>query len=180
MRPKFVLILLGAALALVVGVAVFNSSRSAPGANSAGAVQAGTEGGAVPAKTDGSVATGARVIATTPEQDKEAAREKVLDEIKEALLEGTDNPAKAEEVRAHLKSDDAEIRKSAVETLMHLNDRGAIPALKEALDRVQDPREKVAIMDAIDYLETPEDPNVLAAMGITNQPATNGPAQPKH
>jgi hypothetical protein len=179
MRPKFVLILLGAALALVVGVAVFNSSRTTPHANPNTAI---TPGGDSTKTTDGSLvpaSSGTNVVATTPEQDKESARSQVLEQIKEALLEGADNPAKAEEVRAHLKSDDAEVRKSAVETLMHLNDRGAIPALKEALDRVQDPREKVAIMDAIDYLETPEDPNVLAAMGITNQPATNGPAQPK-
>lgn len=179
MRPKFVLILLGAALALVVGIAVFSSSRRSSGANSAAGTGAGTEAVAIPGKTDGAVVPDAKVVATTPEQDEETAREIVLNQIKEALLEGTDNPAKAEEVRAHLKSNDAEIRKSAVETLMHLNDRGAIPALREAVDRVQDPREKVAIMDAIDYLETPEDPNVLAAMGITNQPATNGPAQPK-
>jgi hypothetical protein len=174
MRPKLVLILLGAALALVVGVAVFKSSRPAPDATAAVTPAGpGTEVVPVAGKPD------AKVVATTPEQDEEAAREKVLDEIKETLLEGIDDPAKAEQLRAHLKSEDAEVRKNAVETLMHLNDRGAIPALKEALDRVQDPREKVAIMDAIDYLETPEDPNVLAAMGITNQPATNGPAQPK-
>ena len=179
MRPKFVLILLGAALALVVGVAVFNSSRATPHANPDTGMTPGGDGTETTGRALVPASPGTNVVATTPEQDKEAARSQVLEQIKEALLEGADNPAKAEEVRVHLKSDDAEIRKSAVETLMHLNDRGAIPALKEALDRVQDPREKVAIMDAIDYLETPEDPNVLAAMGITNQPATNGPAQPK-
>ena len=110
---------------------------------------------------------GTNIVATTPTQDHEAAVVAQLDKIKEALLDGGADPHLVEAIREQLSHPEAEVRKAAVEALMHLNDRGAIPKLKEALARVQDSREKASIMDAIDYLEIPEDSGQMAG-GIAN------------
>jgi hypothetical protein len=93
------------------------------------------------------------VVATTPDEDRDAAIDKELDVLKEALLNGESDPASVETVRARFTHPESEVRKAAFETAMHLNDRGSIPKLKEALAKVQDPREKVMIMDAIEYLQ---------------------------
>jgi hypothetical protein len=125
-----------------------------------------------------------QVVATTPEQDRQAAIEKVLDKINEALLDGGSDPKLVAGVREQLLHPDPEVRKAATETVMELNDRGAIPKLKEALDRVEDAREKVAILDAIEYLQTPDgDPQFITDTpppgpppSITNRQAIRQPS----
>jgi hypothetical protein len=65
---------------------------------------------------------------------------------------------------------------------MHLNDREAIPKLNEALAKTEDPREKVEIMDAIEYLQTPDgDPQFTADTSPAGPPpaaATNQVQKP--
>jgi len=102
------------------------------------------------------------IVATTPEQDHQAAIEKDMDKLNEALIDGGSDPKLVQAVRDRLLHSDAEVRKAAAETIMHLNDREAIPALKEALAKIEDPREKVVMMDAIEYLQTPDgDPQFI-------------------
>ena len=118
------------------------------------------------------------IVATTPEEDHRAAIEKDMDKLNEALIDGGSDQKLVEAVRERLFHSDAEVRKTAVETLMHLNDRAAIPKLNEALAKVEDAREKVAILDAIEYLQTPDgDPQFitdtpppgLSPAGVTNR-----------
>ena len=120
------------------------------------------------------------VVATTPAEDHRASIEHDLDQIKDALLEGLANSNLVLVLREKLLSPEAEVRKAAVEVTMHINDREAIPKLKEALGRVEDTREKVAILDAIEYLQIPDsnapmetgsDADAPSALGITNRPA---------
>jgi len=96
------------------------------------------------------------IVATTPEEDRRAAIEKEMDKLNEALLDGGSDPKLVEAVRERLLNPDAEVRKAAVETIMHLNDRASIPNLNAALAKAEDPREKVGIMDAIEYLQIPD------------------------
>jgi hypothetical protein len=111
------------------------------------------------------------IVATTPEQDRMEANEKDMDKLKEALLDGGSDPALLTAVRERLVHKDSDVRKAAVETIVNLNDAGAIPQLQEALAKTEDAREKVAIMDAIEYLQTPQgDPQ------FTAEPAPSGPA----
>lgn len=120
------------------------------------------------------------VVATTPVEDHQAGIDSDLDKIKTALLEGASNPVSLATARERLLSPEVSIRKAAVEAVMHLNDREAIPKLKEALAKVEDVREKVAILDAIEYLQIPEsneqmnmtpDSDSPAVQSTTNQPA---------
>lgn len=123
------------------------------------------------------------VVATTPDEDHQASIDNDLDQIKTALLEGSSNPNSLAAVRERLLSPAAAVRKAAVEAAMHLNDREAIPQLKEALGRVEDTREKVAIMDAIEYLQIPESNEQMNAAPDSDMPTappvTNRPANPK-
>lgn len=123
------------------------------------------------------------VVATTPVEDHQASIDNDLDQIKTALLEGSSSPNLMAAVRERLLSPEAAVRKAAVEAAMHLNDREAIPKLKEALGQVEDTREKVAIMDAIEYLQIPESNEQMNAAPDsdmpTSPPVTNRPASPK-
>ena len=48
-----------------------------------------------------------------------------------------------------------EVRKAALEALVQLNDTNAIPGLEQATSLIEDPREKVTLMDAVSYLKLP-------------------------
>ena len=97
-----------------------------------------------------------QVVATTPDQDRQAAIEKELDKINDALLDHGADPKLVEGVREQLLNPEPEVRKAATETVRQLDDRGAIPKLKEALQSVEDVHEKAAILDAIEYLQIPD------------------------
>ncbi len=115
------------------------------------------------------------IVATTPEEDRRAAIEKDMNLLNEALLDGGSDPKLVGAVREELFHPDAEVRKTAVETLMHLSDREAIPKLQEALAKTEDAREKVAIMDAIEYLQTPDGDSQLSTAPSMTEPAPTGP-----
>jgi hypothetical protein len=122
-------------------------------------VSSATDGRANPSTNNLVVQSGpvpTSIVATTPEEDHRAAIEKDMDKLNEALIDGGSDPKLVEAVRQRLLHPDADVRKAAVEIIMHLNDRAAIPNLNAALAQVQDPREKVVIMDAIEYLQTPD------------------------
>ena len=55
-----------------------------------------------------------------------------------------------------------EVRKAARDALVQLGDTNAIPGLEQAVRLVEDPREKLALMEAIDYLKLPD-----ATAGLT-------------
>jgi len=155
--------------------------------NQAAAATAGDQAVTYVSSSNAGVATAAagpiqppitNIVATTPEQDRQAAIEKDMDTLKEALLDGGSDPKLVDAVREKLLHPDSEVRKTAVQTVMYLDDRASIPTLQQALAQVEDPREKVSIMDAIEYLQTPEgDPQLIADTpppgpppSITNRP----------
>jgi len=169
MRPKIVLVIMLTAvlaLGLLVVLRVGLTKRISGQGAMAGSVNEASETAAVPGifttnAESGTTGTQPRplvtnIVATTPDEDRLEAAAAAMERLKLALLDDGANPQVVEEVREQLLHSDVEVRKAAVETLIHLHDRGAIPKLKEALAKVEDPREKVGIMDAIEYLEIPE------------------------
>ena len=93
-----------------------------------------------------------------PAADK--AREEViarqLDLLREHAASLSEDPAALAACLDALTHTESEVRQAAVEIVMTSNDTNAIPRLRQALDVVEDPREKVAILDAIEYLELPD------------------------
>jgi hypothetical protein len=159
MRPKTVVIILVLAVA-VLGGAVLLKTVLATGGNSEVAVdppapapEQTTSPSNGPAKPPV-----ASIVATTREEDRQARIDKELDVIRDALLEGSTNRVTFAAVLDRLFDPEADVRKAAVETLIHMNDVAAIPKLKEALERIDDMREKAAILEAIDYLKLGEAP----------------------
>jgi hypothetical protein len=82
-------------------------------------------------------------------------KQKDLDAVNDALLSSDGDPRAMLEVASRLENSDAEVRTAARESAVHLGDTNIIPYLNSALNNLKDPREKVAIMDAIAYLQIP-------------------------
>jgi hypothetical protein len=96
------------------------------------------------------------VIATTTDEDRAAQKEKDLDAIRDALVSVNDDSSGAiQAIGSRLENEDLEVRTSAREAAVHFGDTNVIPYLASALEHIKDPREKVAIMDAIAYLQLP-------------------------
>ena len=96
------------------------------------------------------------IIATTPAEDRAGQKEKDLDAISDALVSGNNDSAGAiHAIASRLENEDDEVRTAAREAAVHVGDTNIIPYLTSALDHLKNPREKVAIMDVIAYLQLP-------------------------
>lgn len=76
-------------------------------------------------------------------------------------------------ILSEMKNPNTVIRKAALEAAIQFDDRSVVPYLKEIADQTEDPREKVAILDAIDYINLPSLTEHIAqrkAMGLPDAP----------
>ena len=111
------------------------------------------------------------VIATTTDEDRAAQKQKDLDAISDALVSGNNDPAGAiQTIASRLENSDDEVRTAAREAAVHVGDTNIIPYLTSALDHLKNPREKVAIMDAIAYLQLPSASDNSVTNGAEAQP----------
>ncbi len=67
---------------------------------------------------------------------------------------------------------DKKIRAAAIEAAIQFDDRSVVPPMQEIAAQTQDPEEKAAILDAIDYINLPSVTEFMAA-----HPSTPGSAQ---
>ncbi|MGB7749642.1 MAG: HEAT repeat domain-containing protein [Verrucomicrobiia bacterium] len=65
-------------------------------------------------------------------------------------------------ILAELQNPDKFIRTAALEAAIQFNDRSVVPRLKEIADQTEDPAEKAAIQQAIDYINLPSLTEYLA------------------
>ena len=106
-----------------------------------------------------------------------------LDQVRELQVQGPGDPATADLLLAKVTHKEPEVRKAAVEALVQLNATNAIPGLEQALGLTEDPRDKIALMEAINYLKLPEEttrPPWVKAPGPEDNvppPADFAPAQ---
>jgi hypothetical protein len=101
--------------------------------------------------------------AMTSEEARAAQIQRDLDEIREALANGTVDPSATENILLDkVVHPEKEVRKAALEALIQLNDTNAIPRLQQAVQSLEDPHDKAAVLDAIAYLQLPDT--------ITNEP----------
>jgi hypothetical protein len=97
------------------------------------------------------------IIATTTDEDRAAQKEKDLDALSDALVTGINDPGAVYAIASRLENVDQEVRTAAREAAVHLGDTNIIPYLNTAVEHLKDAREKVAILDAIAYLQMPSD-----------------------
>jgi hypothetical protein len=154
MRPKIVVLTLVVAVALVALAALLKGTvgRNSDGDAKPTPTDAGTEStaAAAPARA------GSSNNATNSEQLRAAEIEKQLEEIRGLVVEGTGDPSVRGLLLDKVTHAEPAVRSAALQAVVAINDTNAIPRLEEAEQIVENPREKVAILDAIAYLKLPE------------------------
>jgi hypothetical protein len=65
------------------------------------------------------------------------------------------SPEAHQQIVDELKNPDKEIRKAALEALKQANDRSVVPQMQQLAGQTDDPGEKQAILDAIDFINLP-------------------------
>jgi HEAT repeats len=160
MRPKVVILVLVAAFGVLGGVALFKglSNKSTTGGEPSGPV---AQTPVAPAQSNPTNQASANVVAgqpvVVPEELRQAIIEKATDEIYDLQrqLDDSNGPVIIAALLQKLADPEPEVRKVALRVLKDMNDTNAIPGLQKAVDATPDPREKVAILDAIDYIKMP-------------------------
>ena len=101
-----------------------------------------------------------------------ANREETDQEI-EALAEAAskDDATSFQLIITSLRAERPEIRKAALEAAIQLGNRDAIPILKELAAKTEDAREKVEILDAIEFLELPSLSEIKRPRRTNSSPA---------
>ena len=164
MRPKIVILTLVVALGLLGIIVVLKGVMGGDAGDVGGqtpAVEASVE--SPPAATNDQVV---QVVQVNPnssntvaiaEQLRAAEVEKEVNQIQDLQGEadGTNNPIIITALLDKLSNPEAEVRQAVLESLKQLNDTNAVPGLEKAAESIKDPREKVAVMDTIDYLKMP-------------------------
>jgi len=156
MRPKIVVLILVVAVGLVALAAVFKGIINRPKSPELG------DEATVPTTTNSPIGT---ALAPTPGSNPESKGEppsgdeieRELQEITDLSLAGSGDPHTAGLLAGKLTHQEKEVRAAALDALIHLNDTNIIPTLEQTVGVIEDPREKVALLDAIAYLKLPED-----------------------
>jgi hypothetical protein len=181
MRPKIVILTLVVALVLIGIMVVLKGVMGGHSGNAGGQTPAmETNVESPPAATSDQVVEVVQVnpnssnTAAISEEMRAAAVGKELDAIRELQGEadGENNPIIITALLDKLSNPEAEVRKAALESLRQLNDTNAVPGLEKVAESTKDPREKVAVMDAIEYIKMPSVTENVPPEFATNFPAS--------
>lgn len=165
MRPKIAIFTLAVAIALI-GLTIILKNRTSDSAEAVGQ-QAHDSVAVVETQTDSDkgqsvqsspVVLDTNKLAAIADELRSAEVDKQVDEIETLRTEanGENNiTVVIPGIIAKMSHPEAEVRKNALEALRHLNDTNAVTALEKVLSKIQDPREKVAVLDTIEYLMLP-------------------------
>ena len=155
MRLRF---LLGAGLAagLVLWASFYLKSRPSGALRNSPREPAG-EAGPVTGAPPAPAAVPGHEPAIPPAIASQEVRQKFIEEQVERLRElaMNDDPAALNEILLALTSPEQEIREAAVEGAKQFGSTNAIPALLAAADAVTDLKERVALLEAVEFLSLP-------------------------
>jgi len=100
--------------------------------------------------------------AQSPVEDVQTLVQKITD----IQAEGSPTPGGRAVLLAALREGkEKEVRQAALNAIVQLDDTAAIPGLEQALPQIADPRDKVAVLDAIDQLKLPSTTPEVAVSG---------------
>ena len=156
MRPKLVIVVFVLGIALLSVPFLLKTLRNSGDRQPQPEVPVVVPEVVTPSPTNPALAPVTSLVAMTPDEERAARVEKDLETLKNALLQSSDDPMGVFKALEKVTSPDSEVRKAAIEAVRHLNNREAIPRLKEALPRLEDPEDKVAVLETIKYLEMPD------------------------
>jgi hypothetical protein len=177
MRPKIVILILVVALGLLGIIVVLKGLTGGHAGDASGqkpAVEASVESPA--AATNDEVIQVVQVnpnssnTAAVTEQLRAAEVENEVNQIQDLQGEadGTNNPVVIAALIDKLAHPEAEVRQAALDALRQLDDTNAVPGLEKTVENTKDPREKVAVMDLIDFIKMPS-----VTEGVPPEYATN-------
>jgi hypothetical protein len=159
MRPKVVLTILATTLVLFGALFALRQStnQSTPAAEKPATISSAQTNETVisaakPAERV--VAVPAKAIQPAP---SEGTQKKYVEERSSQLMDlaMNDDRASLDTILAELGNRDPEIRKAALEATIQFGSRDAIPKLADAVSQTDDPNEKAALTDAIEFLKLP-------------------------
>lgn len=94
------------------------------------------------------------------------------EELLDLAREG--GPAANQKILDELKNPDRAIRGAALDALEQANDRSVVPQMQQIADQTDDPEDKQAVLDAIDFINLPSFTEILqqrkAQVASGNQP----------
>ena len=157
MRPKFILVLVLLTL-LILGAGFLLTHR--PGNPPASvptppetAIAPTDSGSAAPAVPPPAPVAAAPAASTPTPEQRQAAVEAEIDRLQ--LWSGNEDQASLSNILADLNNPDKEIRDAAIEATKQFGSTNAIPALKAAVNNTEDTQEKIAMLEAVDFLSLP-------------------------
>lgn len=104
------------------------------------------------------------VIARTFEEERAARIRGDLEQISDAVMSGKDDPLAADIILDRITNPEPEVSQAALSAVVYFDTPAAIARLKEIGNQMKDPRNRVAIMDAIELMTPVPDP----FEGLTN------------
>jgi HEAT repeat protein len=111
-------------------------------------------------------------MADTPEAKQEAYVIKRVDELQDLGMEN--DSESLDTILSELNNRDPRIREAAVDAVVQFGSRDAIPKLEDAAAQTENPKEKAAILDAIEFLKLPTLTEALGQQTQTAPDASNG------
>jgi hypothetical protein len=186
MRPKIVvaILLLGAGLIGLIFLLSKPGPQSTASAPSPAAAASPTAGSSpvtasvaavagnpvAPTASNPPPAVAATVVSTNDAEAHEKYVEKKIEEL-DAWSMNSDVKSR-DAILSELKNNpDKTIRKAALEAAIQFNDRSVVPFMKDIAAQTQDPEEKTAILEAIDYINLPSLTEYMKAHPRPNTPA---------
>jgi hypothetical protein len=154
MRPKIVILTLLTAFATLGLIALLKGMTEKKRDTGEGQTPAAQT---TAVATNDQTATYSSNTVVVSEQLRAAVVAKQIEEIQDLLgqADGSNNPIVINAILDKLTHSEPEVRAAALDALRQLNDTNAIPGLQTAVNTMSDPREKVAVLDTIDYLRLP-------------------------
>jgi HEAT repeats len=101
----------------------------------------------------GSVTSSEPAATASTEDAHQAYVEKRTGELMDIAM--TDDRTNLDTILSELSNRDPEIRKAALDATIQFGSRDAIPNLTDAISQTDDPNEKAALADAIEFLKLP-------------------------
>ncbi len=184
MRPKVVLaILLMAAGVLAVAVMLSKVFRPQPAVAPAPVAITHSNSSPVTPGPEPAVEIAPAPITITNRDTNAIARqdheEQVRNRAEELMdLARQDSPAATQQIVDELKNPDKAIRRAALDALEQANDRSVIPQMQQIADQTDDPDDKQAIQDAMDFINLPSLTEVLQQQKAQKMASGNPPQSP--
>lgn len=91
----------------------------------------------------------------------------------------TDDRSNLDTILSELSNRDPEIRKAALDATIQFGSRDAIPKLTDAISQTDDPNEKAALADAIEFLKLPSLTEIRAQSQATANSSGAAPKPPR-